>query len=189
MFKKFLKDKSGATSMLFVLMAFILIFIIGGARNIMFKKLTISEVKNTADIAGVSALRASVNNDEHRLEHIGNPDIINLTQARTMFMSMMKSCLDNQKFIESWYIDPNQITVEYDSDDWRFDDSKERNEAFINAVIHVRYKTGFFDNSDIVSGFVYNSKTNNKFDVQYVGKTNDGLGEVIIYSSSRIVFK
>ena len=184
---QFLNEKKGGISIVFAIFGLILVMVVGGGRNILFKKISLSEVKNSMDIAGVSALRNSVNNDEQRIENPDPSDIFDHKKAETMYRTLLIKTLAKQKYVVSY--DFVELDAGVDLDNWRFDDSRSRKEAWINCTLAVRYNSGFFDNNDLISHTFYDSKNNNIYTLQFTGITEDGLAEILVHSTTRIVFK
>lgn len=196
MFKKkvisFFKNKKGGISIIFAMFALIMVVAIAAGRNIIFKKASLREVQSAMDISGVSALRSAINNDEQRLQGGGNntivTDVFDEQKAKTIYKTLLQQSLNHQNYISSYEIIDIKVGTHQDSK-WRFDDNKARKEAFINSTIVVRYNAGMFDNLFLEEKTYYHSKEDEIKTYQYTGVNGDGLAEILVHSTSRIVFR
>lgn len=185
--KTCLKDRVGGISIVFAIFGLIMVIVVGGGRNILFKKVSLAEVRNAMDIAGVSALRNSINNEEQRIENQNAADVFDKNKAESIYRTLLTETLSKQNYIVSYEF--TEIEAGVDDSNWRFDDNQSRKQAWINCTLSVRYNSGFFDNSELVSRTFYDSKRDNVYSLQFTGVRDDGLSEILVHSTSRIVYR
>ncbi len=198
-FKK-LKTQQGFVSIIFVILIMIGVIMVTGFRDLLFREYFFRELQSIMEISQVSALRggvttrplkdgkgdnisSTIDNNWHRLERL----VVNEGRIEDLFKEFV---LDNitvggDSYIKDLQFKKNIVKHQYDS--FGFDDGVPREYVYLDSTIGIKYENKLWDKKAGTTSTYYDAKTGNNFTISYIGRTEDGLTEILIRSVSRIV--
>lgn len=180
-----LNTKKGSFSILFVILAFISLLVITATTDIMRQSYVINEVQGIMDVAGVSAIRSSV--DEESLR--GEKFLFSREKAVSGFHNIVNSRINTGGIIVY-----KSVMV----DDVHYENSKQglgsnagnAHQVWMDSYVTLRVKSSpLFDLIPGSEEKFYKSYNNQNFTVTTNGETEDGETELIIRSVSRVVYR
>jgi hypothetical protein len=183
--KKFLNDKKGAFSILFVILAFIGVLIMTWAVDVLKESYVISEVQGIMDVAGVSALNASVDKEALRGEEFKYDKDTLITTYHDIINQRIKTgdVISYKRLMKT--------EVRHDvSSQGLGNGSKPSDQLWLDSVMMLRVKTSqVFDLVPSLQRQFYDSKSSGSFTITVSGQTEDGQTELIIRSVTRLVYR
>lgn len=183
--KEFLKNKKGNFSVLFVILCLIGVLIVTAMADILKESYVLNEIQGIMDVAGVSALNASVDKQALREEQFK----YDKDTLITTYHDIINQRINTGDLITYKRIIKTEVKHDI-STQGLGDGSKPSNQLWLDSVMLVRVKTSaVFDVLPGMQKQFYDSKSNSKFTVQVNGKTEDGNTELIIRSVSRLVYR
>lgn len=181
----FIKDQKGAISILFVIFAFIALLIITATIDILKESYVINEVQGIMDVAGVSALNASVDKESLRGEKlVYSEDVLKST-----YHKIIRERINTEGVITYRNILKTEVLHKV-SNTGLGQVSKAKEQLWLDSIMVIRVKTStVFDLFPSVQKNYYDSKSNSNFSVEVAGETEDGETELIIRSVTRLVYR
>lgn len=186
-----LKDKKGAMTILYVVLILTAILIINGFVIIFQMNMILNDAQGQMDVAGVSALRAAV--DEVKLRD-GTLEV-DEAFAKNTFLKLLKdsNVFKSRQVVHSRvnveiknYIDGNLSQVGGASSV----SGKKRPTYYLVAEAYLQFEaTSIFDGMTMSTLSFYNFFDNAKDDISYSGRTEDGYYELVVRSVSRLVYR
>lgn len=181
----FLKDEKGAFSILFVILAFLGVMIITATIDIIKESYVINEVQGIMDVAGISALNASVDRESLRGEELKYSEDV----LKSTYHKIIRERINTDGVITYKNIMKTEV-VHKVSNQGLGSNSKAKDQLWLDSVMVVRVKTSkVFDLFPSVQKDYYDSKSNSNFSVSVSGETEDGETELIIRSVTRLVYR
>lgn len=188
--KKLKLNKSGATSINFVILMIVAsVFIMGGI-SFIAKSMAINEIQGIMDKAGIIALRSSVDETKFRQEEL----YIEKSQARNEFNKILRRQLKtgSRGLLKSYNIEEVNIYGPGDSGIRGLGISGGNNDQyFLEATV-----TAEFQSDPIIDRLMYTSISFFDFlqsDTEQIaitqGRVGDGTMEVIVRSVTRVVLR
>ena len=173
-------------SMLFVILCLIGVIVASGFIDIMFKMYSINEVQGIMDTAGVSALRAGVDEVKWRVEELE----VNETIVKNKFYQMVNNTLNTSGAIVNYDIRAKVIPPNSPALKSLGIPSGQRDQYFLVSEAYVRYKSDPIVDTIAFDSLKYFDFFDNKLDeISYQGVTGDGYAEVVVRSVSRLVLR
>lgn len=189
--KKILKkinNKKGSFSILFVIISFIAIIFTIGMIDIMYKMFSINEIQGVLDDAGVAALHSGVDDNMWRLEELKINETLVLNNFHKMVNEHLSAGGDSKLTsidVTAKIIPPNHPGLKKLGIP-----SGERNQYFLVSEAYARYKSNsLFDGIGFASLEYFNFFQGSKESIQYHGAAEDGIGEIVVRSVSRLVLR
>lgn len=184
--KRFSENTGGFFSILYVILAFIACIIITGMIDIMKESYSINEVQGIMDVAGVSALNASIDREEIRNDEFK----YNENKAKVVFREIMESRIGNSTMIDSYEIVDLRITNQGVSDFGLGEGNVTAQQIILDSTILLRVNTSMmFDIFPQVQKQYYRSYLGDSVNVSISGQTEDGQTELLVRSVSRLVYR
>lgn len=181
-----LTNKKGSFSMLFVILCFVGVLLISGFIDILFKTYSINEVQGIMDNAGVSALRAGVNETKWRVEELE----INETVVKNKFHELVNKSLSRSGAVVDYEMRPKVIPPNSPELKKLGIPNGERDQYFLVAEARVKYDSDpMIDTVAFASLKYYNFFNKRGEEIRYEGVTEDGYAEVVVRSVSRLVLR
>lgn len=179
------KNEEGSTTLMYVVLLLAVVVAIIGFMQILRESFIYREVNTAMDVAGIAALRGNVDDEKLRVEEFW----INEEQARRDYMMMMDESLANINHILDYRFQKTEISR--DDDDWKLGIThKDHGQYTLKSVIIVRLKTNpYLDTIPRTSKRFYDARGDKNFEVQFVGVGADGVKEMAIYNTTRIVYR
>ena len=165
-----LRGKKGAFSILYLIITFIAIILAVGFSDMLVRSYTIEEVQSNMDIAGVSSLQTGIDNTKLRVQQFD----VNKNVVESNYKKLVSERLDDSTQIDSFKFVRTEVKV-FNGKFGLGQTTKQRPQALIDStmVIVVNNSQMF----DLIPGSYrsyYNSYDNSYFDVNYLGKNEDG---------------
>lgn len=183
--KSFLKNKKGSFSILFVIISFTALLIITAFSDILKESYIINEVQGIMDVAGVSALNASVDKETLREEEF----VYDEDMLISVYHQIINQRINAGNVITYKKLLKTEVRHEKSSKGLG-EASKVSDQLWLDSVMLVRVKTSnMFDLFPSLQRKFYDSKNNSTFTITVNGQTEDGETELIIRSVSRLVYR
>lgn len=181
----FLKNKKGSFSILFVILAFIALLVITATVDIMRQSYVLNEVQGVMDVAGVSAIRGSV--DEESLR--GEEFVFSRDYAITNYHKIVNSRVKKGNVIIDTNLKVDDIHYEY-SNQGLGANAGSAHQVWMDSYMVMQVKTSpIFDLIPSLEKRFYKSYNKENFSVTASGTTENGEKELIIRSVSRVVYR
>lgn len=186
--RKFLKNKRGSFAILFVIISFILMVVITGFVDIMFKMFSINEIQGVIDTAGVSALSTGVDDNYWRLEELR----INETQVLNNFHKLVNESLSSGG--DSILVDYDITAIVLPPKDSRMKNlgipAGQRDQYFLVSEAYARYQSNsFWDKLAFANLDFFNFFEGHNDSIRYNGVVEDGNAEIVVRSVVRLVLR
>lgn len=182
---RFFKNKKGSFSILFVILAFIALLVITATTDIMRQAYVINEVQGIMDVAGVSAIRSSVEEETLR----GEKFVFSRERAIANFHNLVNSRIKTGGIIVYKNITVDDVHYEF-SKQGLGSNAGNAHQVWMDSYMILRVKSSpVFDMLPGAEEKFYKSYNNQNFTVTSNGETEDGETELIIRSVSRVVYR
>jgi len=183
MMKRFLKDTRGNFSIIFTILAMIAVSVIVAMSGILRQNFVLNEVQGVMDMAGVGALRMSVELEPAKEDEF----IFKHEVAESYFNQTMDKHIQPGSYIKytnSQVIDINNSL--YESGPGAIGYSRQ---VWMDTVTMIRVESSFlFDLFPGLEKRFYDAYSDENFTVSLGGIREDGQRELIIRSVSRVIF-
>ena len=181
----FLKNKKGSFSILFVILAFIALLIITATVDIVRQAYVLNEVQGVMDVAGVSAIRGSVEEETLR----GEEFVFSRDFASTKYQEIVNSRVKPGDFIVDKTLKIDDIHYEY-SNQGLGQNAGSAHQVWMDSYMIMTVKTSpLFDMIPSLEKRFYKSYNSERFTVTANGESENGEKELIIRSVSRVVYR
>lgn len=184
--QRFYHDQKGYFSILFVILAFVAVLVITGIVDILKESFTINEVQGIMDVAGVSALDASVDDELLREEIFEyNEDV-----AKSVFQQIIRERIAQSEHIDSYQIVKLDVIHQQKSNFGLGEGNVKAEQLILDGTIRLTVKTSeVFDLVPEIEKLYYRSYNNDNFTVTVSGHTEDGKTELLVRSVTRLVYR
>lgn len=182
---KVAKEKRGQISISIVVAMLIAVVVFTGLFDIMRRTYTMNEVHAIMDVASVTALRSSVDEEKLRLEQFE----VDKSMALRNYEKLVKESIQNYGQLESFHF--VRTKIEDFNENWGLGvTSSSRPQVLIDSSVVITVRSSFlFDNVPSLAKKFYDSRNNGDFVVTYQGKNEDGEIELAVRSVSRVVYR
>lgn len=202
--KKFVSNKKGSFSIVFVILCLIGVILATGFLEILQKSYQINELQSMMDVAGTSALTTGVDQDSLRTgfedKNNGNTQdfAVDTVVVENTFKQLMRTRLNNAQSIKSYEfrnVKAVPITEKtnktlYDSKWGLGQSNKKHPQAVLDSTIIITMESQpMFDVLAGDTDTFFDAKTNSNFTVTYLGSAGDGLSELAVRSVTRLVYR
>lgn len=182
---RFAKNKKGSFSILFVILAFISLLVITATTDIMRQAYVLNEVQGIMDVAGVSAIRGSVDEETLRAEEF----VFSRDYAITNYHKIVDSRVKPGNVIVYKKLKVDDIHYEYNNQGLG-SNAGNAHQVWMDSYMILRVKTSpIFDLLPSLEKRFYKSYNNENFSITASGTTENGEKELIIRSVSRVVYR
>lgn len=182
---KFLKDNRGSFSILFVVLIFIGVMVVTFFVDMMRQTYTLQEVQSIMDTASVSALRTGVDETKLRVQIFD----VDKNTVENSYKRLVTNLIDESSNISDFRF--TRTKVETFTENWGTGETtKSRPQALLDSSMIITVESSpILDMIPGVEETFYDSRGGSNFEVNYMGRTQDGKVELAIRSVSRIVYR
>lgn len=176
-------NEEGSFSIWFTMLAFIMVMVISASLGGFQKLRAINEIQGVIDVAGVSALRAGVDENAWRDETLViDQSIVYNTFKKLIDIENLKSTTQAKDITMQ-----QKIVTEKSSN---FTDKKERQEVYLVTDTYMTFEhIQFLDNVVMTTLTYYDFFDNKEAQITFSGTAKDGTKEVLVRSISRLTLR
>lgn len=196
-----LKEKKGAFSIIIIALVLIVLFAFSGYSDVLTQSVILNETQQKMDQAALNALNQGVDIDLLREEVLAKNENMYVGQNKNQavrayeneieqaFRQEFNSMMGTNRTIQAIRVHKVKATI--DLTDWRTGiDGKETPQIYLDAIIQVNVKVNtqfdIFNNQQALKS-VTNAK-GNTFNVNVQGRGQDGVRELLIQNSTRLMY-
>lgn len=181
-------DKKGVISIIYVIMIFISVIIVMGFVSITNKTIAINETQGIMDVAGVMALRKSVDETEWRLENLVVDKSKAAIEYRKIVNENISDYVGNDKLLKDFKL--TNVNV-YKGEDTALGDIQGKEQYYLEATGVATYSTySYVDRSTFNAVTFFDFLNTGEYSTIAIGGVNeDGDVEVVIRTVSRLALR
>lgn len=176
---------SGLMSMIYIVIVLIAIYGIMAFSEIVSRAYLINETQSIMDVAGLSALRAGLDDEELRLERF----VVHETVVNREYRKLLQEALGDYGALVDYKI--MRLEIRNINENWGLGiSSREREQAILDSTVLLIVDSYTpLDVYPALQKTFHDGYESEDFTLTYMGQTEDGQAQLMVRSVTRLVYR